>query len=97
MSRRGAKPRRKARKLRAPSQRFASKGHDFEWGEGPPLTPEQHSRVLQRFSNMRFRNFSVSFVPVFGPDVRFKAKTPEELEEAVRAMLLEKSKAQLEN
>lgn len=92
MARRNSKTRRKARKLRAPSKRFAVKGHDFEWEEGPPLTAEQRSRALQLFSNMRFRSFSVSFVPMFGPDVWFDTKNPNELNEAVRQKLLEDTK-----
>jgi hypothetical protein len=50
---------------------------------------------MQRFANMRFRNFTAHFVPMF--DTWFKAKTPEELKEAVRQKLIEDTKGQLEN
>lgn len=96
MSRRASRARRKARKVRAPSQRFTpQETYPGPWGSGPPLTPEQRSRVLQRFSNMRFRNFTVSFVPVF--DTWFEAKTPEELIEAVRQKLIADFKGKPQN
>jgi hypothetical protein len=97
MSRRASRARRKARKVRAPSQRFTPRAPYREpWGSVPGrLTPEQESRVLQRFSNMRFRNFTVSFVPVF--DTWFEAKTPEELIEAVRQKLIADFKGKPQN
>lgn len=97
MSRCGSRTRRKDRKQRAPNRRLAVQGHDFEWGEGPPLTPEQRSRVLQRFSNMRCRSFSVGFVPVFWADAWFGAKNPDELNEAVRSKLLEVTEGSAKN
>lgn len=97
MSRRGSRARRKSRKQRAASKRFAVQGHDFKWGEGPPLTSEERSRVLQCFSSMRCRSFSISFVPMFGADVWFSAKNPDELDEAVRRKMLEDTKGRPKN
>jgi hypothetical protein len=52
-----------------------------------------------RFSNMRFRNFTVSFVPTFAPtfDTWFEVKTPEELAEVVRQQLPDDSKGKPQN
>jgi hypothetical protein len=44
---------------------------------------------------MRFRSFTVSFVPLF--TTWFKARTPEELEEAVRQKLLADSQGKPAN
>jgi hypothetical protein len=51
---------------------------------------------MQPYANMRFRNFTVSFVPMFG-DIGFKAKNPEELNEAVRRRLLEDTRGSPKN
>jgi hypothetical protein len=45
---------------------------------------------------MRFRNFTVSYVPAFG-DTWFKAKDPDELNEAVSQKLLTDSKGKPAN
>jgi len=50
---------------------------------------------MQRYANMRFRNFTAHFVPMF--DTWFEARTPEELEAAVRAKLIEDTKGSPKN
>lgn len=94
MSRR-SKTRRKARKARTPSQRNNPVGWTEPWGSGPPLTPEERARVLSRYRDMRSRGVTIGFVPTFA-DV-FEARTPEELNEAIRQRLLKKAKGQLES
>jgi hypothetical protein len=55
------------------------------WGSGPELTSEERVRVLARYSHMRCRGFRFGFVFPFG---WAKARTPEELEEALKQQLL---------
>jgi hypothetical protein len=86
MSRR-TKARRKARRARALSLRDRRVEPREPWGSGPPLTAEERARVVSRFREMRFRSFTWRLV--FMPWV--DAKTPEELEDAVRTLLHGKS------
>jgi hypothetical protein len=65
------------------------------WGDGPPLTPDERARVWARYSDMRCRGFRFGFVPMF--DFVFEARTPEELNEAVRQKLLATSKGKIPN
>lgn len=56
------------------------------WGDGPPLTAEERSRVLQRYSSMSHRGTTVGFVPLLA-DGWVKASTPEELEARTKELL----------
>jgi hypothetical protein len=53
------------------------------------LTAVARARVLSRFGQMRFRSFTSGFVPMLSS---VRAKNPEELNDALRQMLLAASK-----
>lgn len=96
VSRRRSRARRRVRRNRAASKQFRSTTSSEPWGSSPgELSPEERSRVLQRYANMRFRSFSVSIVPMF--DMWFEAKTPEELTKAVRQTLVDDAKGKPKN
>jgi hypothetical protein len=96
VSRRQSVARRRIRKHRAARKRFESITSSEPWGSTPgELTPEERSRVLQRYATMGFRSFNVSIVPMF--DVWFDGKTPEELTEAVRQTLVDDAKGKPKN
>lgn len=96
MSRRQSTTRRRIRKHRAARKQFESTTSPEPWGRTPgELTPEQRSRVLQRYANMRFRSLNVSIIPMF--DVWFEGKTPEKLTEAVQQTLVDDAKGKPRN
>lgn len=79
---RKTKARRRARKARA--KPFLVPEPTEPWGSGPPLTEEEHARVLARYSDMRGRSIRLGFSFLFG---WVEARNPKELEEAVRGKL----------
>lgn len=80
---RNSKARRRARKAR-PKHPVIDTPTDA-WGDGPPLTPEERARVLSRYRDLRGRNVRFGFVLLL--DGWVNARTPEELDEAVRTKL----------
>jgi hypothetical protein len=92
---RKTRARRRTRRARAPSKRLHATEATEPRDSGPPLTSERRSRVASRYSEMRFRSCTVSFVPMF--DTWFEAKNPEELDEAVRRYLLKDAKDALDS
>jgi hypothetical protein len=88
---RKTRARRKARKVRPKLVIAPSKE---PWGSGAELTPQEYARVLSRYSNMRGRGFRLGFVFPFR---RVNARTPEELEQAVRQELIADAKDKPQN
>lgn len=68
-----------------------------KWGDpSAQLTPEEHERALARFRHLRGQGgVRFGFVPML--DYTFEARTPEELDAAVRRRLLEETRGQLPN
>jgi hypothetical protein len=60
------------------------------------LTPEERSRVLQRFSSMTHRGTTFGFVPLL-EDGWVKARTPEELKAKTRELLEARSTGEPSN
>lgn len=94
MSRKNNRTRRAARKERAPSHRSDPKGLPKPFGENEPLTPEERSRALSRFSGMKFRSFSTGFIPMFDS---VRASNPEELDAAIASALSSRSSGKPNN
>lgn len=85
---RKSRARRKARRARALSLWNKPVVQRPPWGSGPELTEEERARVMSRFRTMKFRSLTWHLVTT----TWVYAKTPEELEGAVRQELIKTSK-----